>query len=612
MKFLRGSQEKRICRPPGLGWAGILLAIALLLPGPSSAFASSDFTWSGEEAKGSPNWSDAGNWAGGTAPGGSVGSLVFPELTSPACQPATATCYTAENDISSLAVNRLEIDHDFYVVEGSPITIGAGGLKAATLSGASILRLPITLSSPQAWSVEGRLSLGGALSAETDASLAITLVEEAILYLPPAVEVGPLTLSGSGAIILPSSLQNAPGQNTLNGGDGNSVTIGAGVGVITHSGSYELGPLTLEGGSFLSVNSPAYDPFLIDPNSVVSVHGGVTLEPESELELTIVREGFGTNSPGQPVTPLRATGAINIEGAELSVEDATELCACADNTPPTCEEPPPGERFTLISAAGGLTGEFANLPSGALVSLQCHNFSRDARIAYTEHTVTATVLPEVTNTGLGISSATPSINEPVTFTAAVSSTLKEGKPPPGAVTFLDGGQPIPGCTERPLSPTGKFASAATCQLSYVHVGTHAITATFLGGDGYLGSSSQPEIVGVRALPAALRGSHLRLMRHLLKTRHRGSVQVTLDCAGQQPCSGVATLTVKRDMRGAIKTVKIADTAGFSIAAGKSLVVVLKLNPLGRTLVRRHGSELHADLRIRTQSGVEHDNVVLPR
>src|SRR5262249_7253936 len=158
----------------------------------------------------------------------------------------------------------------------NPITIGSGGLKAA-MPRPGILGLPIKLSSPQAWSVEGWLNLRGALSAEADAPLAITLGEEGFLLLHSEVEVGPLTLTGSGTVTSGSSL-NA---------DGYPVMVGAGVRFET-GGNHELGPLTLEGGSYLSVG--IFDPFDVDPNNVVSVNGGVVLEPESKLFLTIVRE----------------------------------------------------------------------------------------------------------------------------------------------------------------------------------------------------------------------------------------------------------------------------------------------------------------------------------
>ena len=108
------------------------------------------------------HWSNGANWAG-VAPSGTVETLTFPALASPACtaKPQTATCYFGENDISGLKVNAISIDDGVgYGIMGNAITLGAGGLSATTSASGSeafpaSLLLPITLSASQSWSIDG-------------------------------------------------------------------------------------------------------------------------------------------------------------------------------------------------------------------------------------------------------------------------------------------------------------------------------------------------------------------------------------------------------------------------------------------------------------------------
>ena len=94
----------------------LIAALSALALAPS-ALAQTDFTWTGGAPVGSPGWSNSGNWAGGTAPSGAVGTLTFPALTSAACRatPPTATCFTSNNDIAGVTANKLSID------DGTPV-----------------------------------------------------------------------------------------------------------------------------------------------------------------------------------------------------------------------------------------------------------------------------------------------------------------------------------------------------------------------------------------------------------------------------------------------------------------------------------------------------------
>src|SRR5262249_3773911 len=147
------------------GRLGLAVAVVVLAL-PSSAWAA-DFTWGG--ATTDPLWSNAGNWAGGTAPGGSVGTLTFPTLTTPVCTavPSPDTCYISDNDISGLSANALSFTSSGpYLIRGNGITLGAGGLTAVPSSGVpeQQLDLPITLSAAQTWTLGGSSAQGAVIA----------------------------------------------------------------------------------------------------------------------------------------------------------------------------------------------------------------------------------------------------------------------------------------------------------------------------------------------------------------------------------------------------------------------------------------------------------------
>ena len=89
------------------------------------------------------------------------------------------------------------------------------------------------------------------------------------------------------------------------------------------------------------------------------------------------------------------------------------------------------------------------------------------------------------NTSVGVtSSQNPSVfGQQVTFTATISVTAPGAGTPTGTFSFLDGGNPISGCTSLAIA-----AGQAQCQTSALSVGNHTITAAY-GGDGNFNTSN---------------------------------------------------------------------------------------------------------------------------
>jgi hypothetical protein len=97
----------------------------------------------------------------------------------------------------------------------------------------------------------------------------------------------------------------------------------------------------------------------------------------------------------------------------------------------------------------------------------------------TQRTFQLTVNKSDTTTSI-TSSLNPSFtNQTVTFTAMVASNTAVTGPPTGTVDFLDGGNPIVGCSGVALS-----AGQAQCQTNALTVGNHTITATYNGDEAF--------------------------------------------------------------------------------------------------------------------------------
>ena len=469
----------------------------LLLP--SIAAASTNYTWTGAAASGTENWSDGTNWEG-SAPSGTVSTLTFPALTSGACtgEPPTATCYESHNDVNGLNVNALAIDDGVgYFIEGNEIILGSGGITASPSAndyfGSPELGLPITLSAAQTWSIKSgaeaqELIVNGNVSSGTPDTLNVSFSGTSgfpflDLYESNA-EVGAVLVKGKGGVVVGKS---------LNGTDGNSVSLSEGAQLYSLFGrDTTIGPLTTTEDNGVFVGQ-----IFEGGAGTLAVNGGVTFDSTSGLGVDINQPG---TVAGVDFSQLSAAGAVNLGSAHLSLGDGE---FGRENS---CEALTPGDVDTLVTTTGSLTGTFSGIPNETTVPVECfgNGTSPTARINYTAHTVTATILtagvagpPIPTATALHISNAAPAIGEAVTYAATVTPEAFVNNEPSGSVEFLDGGQPIAGCAAQLLTQ-GASSSTAKCTLSYPAAGAHSITVSYLGAGHFDGSSSVPQNLNVQA------------------------------------------------------------------------------------------------------------------
>jgi len=508
---------RHAARVRGLWLAVALIGVAAWLSC-ASADAALPFVWSGQGT--TADWSQATNWSG-SAPSGSVGTLTFPALTSTACtaSPQTATCYQSTNDQNGLTAAGISIDDGAgYDVTGNAITLGPSGLTAAPSASDpaapndrySLLDVPITLAGPQTWSITGGspnqqlLVLGTVSDADKD-PLAITLDDDAGLTFQDA-EVGPVSVLGEGSgpdgDIKLGYFDNtgAVVAGSLNAIDGNPVSVTQGAGLFSLDGT--VAPLTVADG-LIQVGQA-------DQAGTLTVDQSATLDQQSALVTFI--NGPGTTA-GTDYSELTTSGTVDLGASTLALEDGEIPGSNA------CELLHPGDVDTLLTATGGLTGEFSAIPDGQTIPLICAGSGGtpptvQINYDYTTGTVTATVMTAgtagaATTTTL---SAAPSsglvTNEPVTLTATVSANAAT---PEGTVEFYDevngNTAPIEGCEAQSVAPVAPIPASgpsytATCQTSFAASQPPNLSAAFSPADGSSVAASTTSGLALTVAPAA--------------------------------------------------------------------------------------------------------------
>jgi len=507
-----------------------------------------------------------------------VETLAFPNLAH--------GCSESNNDLVGISANAMDItggyEEDVYAIGGNQITLGEGGITVtpsilAPLWTETDIRMPVLLSAPQTWTINGSnyvgwLNLDGDVSG---ASNALQLhLNNGNLRVGADVETGPISITGAGSIYLGAAL-GAYLIGALNGNDGNPVSLGPGESIFDENtnkevdhNAYDVGPLTLAENTLLQLGQLEYSAHVRLP-----VNGGVTFSPTSQLSLLF-------NSQ------ITATGPVNLNGVALNIGDGNILI----NGTPACDI---SDVDTLISTTGALSGTFKGNPDGAIIPVPCGlPVAPLVRINYTPHSVIATLLQRTT-TALDVSDPTPTTDGKVTVTATVAGERSGDGTAPGTVQFFDGSVPIAGCSAQPLSPQ-ETTAVATCVLSFPTAGSREITAAYAGSPTFLpSSSSKSSVIVVQPNGPRERqgGRGVSLISKKVLVKASGAASVKLDCRDQARCDGTLTLAIKH-RTGSTKI----GTARFSIPTGRHTVEV-KLNGAGKRLLAGGGGQLKPTLLI---------------
>lgn len=349
-----------------------VLAVLGVLALSAPVAAAADFTFVGGHSSG--NWSDGANWAGGTAPAGTVGTLNFP-----ASSCSSTLCPASNDDISGLTASTLSIvapstmpptppPSGWYLQDSGavPLTLNSGLNVSLSQIGSvadpgTVIAIPITLGAANTWAVnEANVTLIANVSGNQ--SLALNLSNSGSLFFQGASnEVGPITATGTGVCC--GSLDV---QSDLNGTNGHAVAL---------SGARLGGKGTV--GAVTTSNSASVTPGVGGPPTGSLSVTSATLDTTSQAQFNVA--GTGTVA-GTDYPQLTSSGAINLASTRLSIQAGF---------PGSCLTPAVGNVYTLVTTTGSLTGAFSNAADGTVITDSCNN---SYRINYTAHAVTATVV----------------------------------------------------------------------------------------------------------------------------------------------------------------------------------------------------------------------------
>lgn len=489
-------------RSAGLPAAALVVGVLWVAPAPAAA-ALTNLTWSGAGVDTSREWSNGGNWVGGTGPvaSESLGTVTFPQVAS--CGGPTS-CYIPDNDVSGLSANALSVvDTAGYAITGLGLALGGGGITAYPGSPPFANSpdvnwgIPLTLTADQDWSItgagtgiyEGNLVLDQAVTGTGD-TLGVQFANQAYLSDLAGIEAGAFNATGADSAdtgvnadlngtIFPASLNSDPAYPV----SVTDVELGDQPNVTDQPLIDDIGPLTAT-GALLQVGGGQV------PDGILAVQGGVTLNPGTVTQLEIDQGG---STPSTDYSQLTASGNITLGGTLSVAAGIFSSGACSSI----------GSTDTLITTSGTLSGTFANAPAGALVSFTgCPSLA--ARIGYTSNSVTATIVSgSGTSTTLSASPMTATTNQPVSLTATVTTGTPLDGGPAGTVEFLDGTTAIAGCNAQPVTAANGTTATATCKAAFGAAGSPAaLTALYTPSSGSGLSSSASLPVSLSVSPAA--------------------------------------------------------------------------------------------------------------
>lgn len=299
-------------------------------------------TWTGAV---SPFWSNIGNWTGGTPAGDPDADLVFPAsgFSNP----------TSTNDIPALTVNSIKFETTGFTIGGAPgssLTVKSAILPPTDGStGTNTISLPLEV-----------------------ATTAFVTVNTGTLVLSGPISGGELNVSGqpSGTVV-------------LTGSSANSLLHLAGFASVFVNGSQPLTPAQVNGGILGGTGTigplTAVDLGYVQPGTaatgILTAQGDSTLGCNSTFRSRLTgptaAAGYDRLAIAGTLTIQPPTGRI-CQGVRLELSPAGPVSL--------------GETFTILQTTGSLTGTFASIPDGTIVTAVCQNF----RVNYTANAVVAT------------------------------------------------------------------------------------------------------------------------------------------------------------------------------------------------------------------------------
>jgi Bacterial Ig-like domain (group 3) len=266
--------------------------------------------------------------------------------------------------------------------------------------------------------------------------------------------------------------------------------------------------------------------------------------------LTITSSPFGPISTPTPTLPAPTETTLQITPAGVVAGQPTTLIATV--TSATGQAPPMGA-ITFEQAGTAIPGcaSITTHPAGASATVTCQaTFAGSSstlsavftpapgsQVTGSDSTAVGFVLGRAATAAMVILPRRVTLGKRLTMTAKVAPQAgTRGVSPTGAVVFLDGKKAIKGCS----STLAK--GVAHCTVTYKALGTHSISAVYLGDVNFSGSSTHVHTLAV--VVAKPTGFVTSLMTWTFNFKPRYTRVTTLAVTGVQPgltisvdCSG---------------------------------------------------------------------------
>ena len=475
----------------------------------------STFTWTGNAGDGS--WDTAGNWAANQAPTSGSADIIFPNA-------ATPQTITLPAEHCPLHITSFTVQGGSYTLQGpsanslQTLTL-ADGATIDTQTSGSILAIAPGRNTTDANSLP--LYFLGSVTKNGPGTLALN--NDVYFYATPLPTVQTLHVSagnvnlGANANLWRSSFQIDNGSNVLVA-DGYKPSLGS----LSGGGTLQIGvssnPATT--GVFLNTPQGVSDQFsgvingnggLISMSGLGSVTVG-SINPAGTGTFDLI-VGSGTilvsntlrvrqlnvfTSPDQSVafggpasmsvSDVATFNNVSTFFVALNGTGAGQYTQLVDTKPggnpvdlggstlsvSLGYAPTAGDTFTIISAPGGITGQFANIADGQILTVNNVNFR------YNQTTTIAKLTAvQATATTLASSLNPSSIGQSVTFTATVAA----------------GASPSPPATSPSMRATPRWARRTwTGRAGHrrdlrAPLGNSSITATYNATTNYFASTS---------------------------------------------------------------------------------------------------------------------------
>ena len=242
--------------------------------------------------------------------------------------------------------------------------------------------MPITLDSPQTWTIDAEsVVLGAGVSGEQ----ALTVNFDSGSLEPQAdMEVGPITARSSGGFY-------RAGNASLNASDAEPVTVFSGAGLEADRTGNTAGPLLVGPIGWLSVDGIGNGAGVLSVAGAVTFAAsyttdGVTYSGGEQLDLAIDAPG---TVPGADYSQLDTTGDITLDDTTLKLSQNADGAG-------NCDDLHVGDVLTLLHSSGGtIDGTFANYSNRqpVVITNDCNGADRDASgvLSYSASAVTLTI-----------------------------------------------------------------------------------------------------------------------------------------------------------------------------------------------------------------------------